>query len=469
MKIELIATDVEYGEKPVDVSGTKFMIGRAEECKLCIANAAVSRCHCMLILDESYIAVRDLGSRNGVYLNGERIECEEEIHDGDILMVGPVEFQVSIHDDSECGKDQVGTDSGIEDTSKEKSDAAVARRTPPVSSRMDSKDLKESEMDFDLADEVRDSDETYEMEASDVKLALNWNVTQQSRSSKGGAVNSSRGVSRNAVPKPGVVTENESVSNNACAPAASVSVSSVPPGTSVPSDASKPVVPKPAASPHAVQEAVPDNGSGCDFDQEDDSGATPVEGDSPPTVSTLSTPSPGDVSDTDFEVSDGAEGIEDNASTPTVMAASEPVPSPGGASDTDFEVSDEQDSFKESTSTPAISPHVPAITAPAVTMSDTSGNSVSDGELDFEQDSDGNEENEPGGAGGKGGKDALGATKLPPPTKTQSQSAETDQELAEFVARTVAIGSIRGKDGMAPERANATDVEDDTDWVLSED
>ncbi len=41
-------------------------------------------------------AIRDLGSRNGTLLNGERISGERELRTGDKVKVGPLEFEVHL-------------------------------------------------------------------------------------------------------------------------------------------------------------------------------------------------------------------------------------------------------------------------------------------------------------------------------------------------------------------------------------
>lgn len=40
--------------------------------------------------------MRDLGSKNGVYLNGERISMEHELKNGDKLSIGPLEFFIHL-------------------------------------------------------------------------------------------------------------------------------------------------------------------------------------------------------------------------------------------------------------------------------------------------------------------------------------------------------------------------------------
>ncbi len=67
------------------------VIGRREDCDLRIPLGDVSRKHCRLIVDGDAIRVEDLGSSNGTFRNGERIQ-QSDFATGDTLQVGPVVF-----------------------------------------------------------------------------------------------------------------------------------------------------------------------------------------------------------------------------------------------------------------------------------------------------------------------------------------------------------------------------------------
>jgi len=55
----------------------RSVVGRAEDCDIQLPtdqwHMDVSRHHCLFMIDPPVIRVRDLGSRNGTYVNGERI------------------------------------------------------------------------------------------------------------------------------------------------------------------------------------------------------------------------------------------------------------------------------------------------------------------------------------------------------------------------------------------------------------
>lgn len=84
-----------------DVSVPQFIIGRNDGCQLRPNSDAISRRHCAILLQDDKVVVRDMGSRNGTYVNDVAIGKQEEtLITGDILQVGPLKFEVAITDDS---------------------------------------------------------------------------------------------------------------------------------------------------------------------------------------------------------------------------------------------------------------------------------------------------------------------------------------------------------------------------------
>ena len=73
------------------------VIGRRHNCDLRIPLDAVSRRHCELSMQDSSILLRDLGSRNGTYLNGNRMDHEgRRLEPGDQIQIGPLTFFLQI-------------------------------------------------------------------------------------------------------------------------------------------------------------------------------------------------------------------------------------------------------------------------------------------------------------------------------------------------------------------------------------
>jgi pSer/pThr/pTyr-binding forkhead associated (FHA) protein len=80
----------------IPVSMGEFLIGRDSRCNLCPSSAAASRMHCKIVQRGGSVVVQDLGSTNGTLVNGERIDGELEVFDGDQLQVGSLAFRFKI-------------------------------------------------------------------------------------------------------------------------------------------------------------------------------------------------------------------------------------------------------------------------------------------------------------------------------------------------------------------------------------
>lgn len=71
------------------------VIGRREDCDLRIPLGEVSRKHCRLVRDGETLRLEDLGSSNGTFHNGQRVQ-EVTLGPGDSIQVGPIVFVLQI-------------------------------------------------------------------------------------------------------------------------------------------------------------------------------------------------------------------------------------------------------------------------------------------------------------------------------------------------------------------------------------
>jgi DNA-binding winged helix-turn-helix (wHTH) protein len=69
------------------------LIGRGEECRIRSDLRKVSRRHARVRVTPEGVVVEDLGSRNGTWVNGRRIEGAAELNAGDTVRVGPEVIQ----------------------------------------------------------------------------------------------------------------------------------------------------------------------------------------------------------------------------------------------------------------------------------------------------------------------------------------------------------------------------------------
>ncbi len=90
----LIVLTGKYKGKRVKLTDAETIIGRDESAKIRVATQELSRQHCLLIVSEAGVLVRDLGSRNGTFINGTPIAEETLLKPGDTLTTGPMTFEL---------------------------------------------------------------------------------------------------------------------------------------------------------------------------------------------------------------------------------------------------------------------------------------------------------------------------------------------------------------------------------------
>jgi pSer/pThr/pTyr-binding forkhead associated (FHA) protein len=96
MQVRLKVMQGSSTGKEVKIPSPKCVIGREEGCHLRPQTDAVSRRHCVIITTENEVVVRDLNSRNGTFVNDERVAEEAVLLHGDVLRVGPLQFEMVI-------------------------------------------------------------------------------------------------------------------------------------------------------------------------------------------------------------------------------------------------------------------------------------------------------------------------------------------------------------------------------------
>lgn len=105
MIVKLIVVSGKSAGRSIAVKRSKFLIGRADECDIRPLSEEVSRRHCAIIVGPESVFVEDLGSRNGTFVNGERIAERTQVTDGDAVRVGSLELRVSCTRQAGAGSD----------------------------------------------------------------------------------------------------------------------------------------------------------------------------------------------------------------------------------------------------------------------------------------------------------------------------------------------------------------------------
>lgn len=76
-----------------------LLIGRHPECDLRLDLPKISRRHCCVASAYDRVLIRDLGSRNGVRVNGRLVE-ETQLFRGDEVAIGPLLYRVEVDGES---------------------------------------------------------------------------------------------------------------------------------------------------------------------------------------------------------------------------------------------------------------------------------------------------------------------------------------------------------------------------------
>jgi predicted component of type VI protein secretion system len=96
LEVELKVLEGRQQGKTIPLHVRQFLIGREQDCHLRPNSDLVSRHHCVFTLDDFALRLRDLGSTNGTFVNGERIQGQVVLKAGDHVNVGKLAFEIVV-------------------------------------------------------------------------------------------------------------------------------------------------------------------------------------------------------------------------------------------------------------------------------------------------------------------------------------------------------------------------------------
>jgi two-component system, cell cycle response regulator len=92
------------------VSKSRTVVGRSPDADIRIVDDGISREHVEILLDGESVSIRDLGSTNGTYRNGARVNAGE-VTDGDKISLGSTTILKFTYQDGWSSQDSVETQS----------------------------------------------------------------------------------------------------------------------------------------------------------------------------------------------------------------------------------------------------------------------------------------------------------------------------------------------------------------------
>jgi hypothetical protein len=105
---------LRYMHHDLELAEGQFSLGRSAECQLSLDDPLVSRRHALLVVTSDTVTIEDLGSRNGVLVNGEPVRGRSELADGDRILIGSQELTLlsSVSDVDGPEDDAMGPEHG---------------------------------------------------------------------------------------------------------------------------------------------------------------------------------------------------------------------------------------------------------------------------------------------------------------------------------------------------------------------
>lgn len=96
MQVSLRVVGGKNEGRELKISVPEFIIGRGEGSHLRPQSDLISRQHCAIRVGDGKVVAVDLDSRNGTFINDERIVGESVLKLGDVLRIGRLQFEVLI-------------------------------------------------------------------------------------------------------------------------------------------------------------------------------------------------------------------------------------------------------------------------------------------------------------------------------------------------------------------------------------
>jgi pSer/pThr/pTyr-binding forkhead associated (FHA) protein len=94
VRLAVLGGEFDGRELPLSASGRPFKVGRCERCDLVLPDEAVSREHAAFERGLEGVLLRDLGSKNGIEVDGVLVKGASLLHDGDTVRIGEVRFRL---------------------------------------------------------------------------------------------------------------------------------------------------------------------------------------------------------------------------------------------------------------------------------------------------------------------------------------------------------------------------------------
>ena len=169
MQVLLKIIGGKHEGREIKISVPKFIIGRGDGAHLRPGSDMVSRKHCAIKVADGKVTIDDLGSRNGSFVNGQRITESYTAQSGDKIKIGRLQFELLI-DPVKPGAKKPKVKNVVEAAARTAASKKKASLEDSISDWLvsDDDDSPFDEPDFDITETVQFSTE----ETQEIKKKL---------------------------------------------------------------------------------------------------------------------------------------------------------------------------------------------------------------------------------------------------------------------------------------------------------
>ena len=151
MDVKLIAFSPKGRRKEFSLRDDVTILGRQEGCHLHIPLNEISRQHCQFLLTGDTVSIKDLGSANGTFVNGQKV-TQQDLEPGDVVwLASALSFMVQIDGQPEhIDEQKLRTPTAAEPTGQKPTPASAPPAGPLAGTTTSATD--ESEADLILSE-----------------------------------------------------------------------------------------------------------------------------------------------------------------------------------------------------------------------------------------------------------------------------------------------------------------------------
>lgn len=126
----VICARLHYDGRELVLTPGAYVFGRSTSCQVILDQALISRRHAVVKVAPDRVTIQDLGSSNGVFVDGERLGPEPfALSDGARLVLGRQQFFVQIDGPADKRRDRVPTGKSVDPTLRDTQAATRTART----------------------------------------------------------------------------------------------------------------------------------------------------------------------------------------------------------------------------------------------------------------------------------------------------------------------------------------------------